>query len=97
MTPVYNTLFKKLKRRGALGVLKSDPSTPDEAVTLESVMDQLVIHGSPAKGADAIMALKEEIGPFGTLLYAGMDWHDRDLARDSMIKLAEKVVPRIGF
>lgn len=93
----YNTLFKKLKRRGALGVFKSDPSLPDETVTLESVMEQLVIHGSPAKVADAIMALKEEIGPFGTLLYAGMDWQDRDLARGSMIKLAEKVVPRIGF
>ena len=93
----YNSLFKKLKRRGALGVFKTDPNMADDAVTLDSVLDRLIIHGSPAKVADGIMALKEEIGPFGTLLYAGMDWQDRDLARGSMIKLAEKVVPRIGF
>lgn len=93
----YNSLFKKLKRRGALGVFKSDPNMPDDAVTLDGVLDKLIIHGSPAKVADGIMALKEEVGEFGTLLYAGMDWQDRDLARGSMIKLAEKVVPKLSF
>jgi alkanesulfonate monooxygenase SsuD/methylene tetrahydromethanopterin reductase-like flavin-dependent oxidoreductase (luciferase family) len=93
----YNSLFKKLKRRGALGVFKSDPKMPDDAVTLSDVCDKLVIHGSPSKVADQIMAFKEEVGPFGTMLYAGMDWVDRDLARGSMIKLAEKVVPLVKF
>ena len=43
----YRSLFGKLKRRGALGVFKSDPKMPDEQVTLEDVIDKLVIHGSP--------------------------------------------------
>jgi alkanesulfonate monooxygenase SsuD/methylene tetrahydromethanopterin reductase-like flavin-dependent oxidoreductase (luciferase family) len=93
----YSSLFKKLKRRGALNVFKIDPNMPDDAVKLEDVLDRLVIHGSPSKVADKLMAFKEEIGPFGTLLYGGMDWVDRDLARGSMIKLAEKVVPKLDF
>ena len=38
-------------------------------------------------------ALREDVGDFETLLYVGIDWQDRDLARNSMIKLAEKVLP----
>jgi alkanesulfonate monooxygenase SsuD/methylene tetrahydromethanopterin reductase-like flavin-dependent oxidoreductase (luciferase family) len=93
----YNTLFKKLKRRGALGVFKSDPKMPDDEVTLESVMDQLVIHGSPQRVADQINELREVTGDFGTLLYAGVDWKDPGLARNSMKLMAEKVQPKVGF
>jgi alkanesulfonate monooxygenase SsuD/methylene tetrahydromethanopterin reductase-like flavin-dependent oxidoreductase (luciferase family) len=89
----YRSLFKKLKRRGALGVFKTDPKMPDDAVTLEQVIDKLVIHGSPAKVADGLHALKQETGEFGTLLYAGVDWTDRKLARNSMTLMAEKVLP----
>ena len=89
----YRSLFNKLKRRGALGVFKTDPKMPDDAVTLEQVIDKLVIHGSPAKVADGLHALKQETGEFGTLLYAGVDWTDRKLARNSMTLMAEKVLP----
>lgn len=95
-THYYASLFKKLKRRGALGVFKEDPSMPDDAVTLDMVCDKLIIHGSPNKVADGIMKLQEETGRFGTLLYAGMDWQDRDLGRGSMIGLAEKVLPQLN-
>ena len=89
----YRSLFNKLKRRGALGVFKSDPKMPDDNVSLEQVMQKLVIHGSPSTVADKLHALKEETGEFGTLLYAGVDWKDRELARNSMILMAEKVLP----
>ena len=89
----YRSLFNKLKRRGALGVFKTDPKMPDDAVTLENVIDQLVIHGSPARVADSLHKLKEVTGEFGTMLYAGVDWTDRSLARNSMRLMAEKVVP----
>lgn len=89
----YRSLFNKLKRRGALGVFKTDPKMPDEAVTLEDVMEKLVIHGSPARVADKLHTLKQETGEFGTLLYAGVDWKDPALARDSMVLMAEKVLP----
>jgi alkanesulfonate monooxygenase SsuD/methylene tetrahydromethanopterin reductase-like flavin-dependent oxidoreductase (luciferase family) len=92
----YRTLFGKLKRRGALGVFKSDPKQSDDSVTLDQVIAKLVIHGSPAKVADQLQALQQETGKFGTLLYAGVDWTDRVLARDSMVLMAEKVLPMMN-
>jgi alkanesulfonate monooxygenase SsuD/methylene tetrahydromethanopterin reductase-like flavin-dependent oxidoreductase (luciferase family) len=92
----YNSLMAKLRRRGALGIFKSDPAMPDSEVTLDMVCDKLVIHGSPRRVADQLLAFQDEVGHFGTLLYAGMDWRDRDLARRSMILLAEQVRPLLG-
>ena len=46
--------------------------------------------------ADEILAFREEVGDFGTLLYAGKDWLDRDLGRRSMMLLAEKVMPKVN-
>lgn len=92
----YRSLMKKLQRRGALGIFKTDPKQPDSEVTLEGVCEKLIIHGSPGKVADGVLALREEIGDFGTLLYGGMDWQDRDLARGSMILSAEQVLPRVN-
>lgn len=92
----YRSLFNKLKRRGALGVFKSDPKMSDDEVTLDSVIEQLVIHGSPERVADKLNTLREETGEFGTLLYAGVDWTDPVLARNSMKLMAEKVIPKVG-
>jgi hypothetical protein len=36
------------------------------------------------------------VGRFGTLLYAGHDWADVGLARESMRLLAEEVLPRVN-
>ena len=93
----YRSLMGKLKRRGApLTLFKNDPNTPDSEVTVESVLENLVIHGSPAKVADQLLAFREQVGDFGTLLYAGMDWQDRELGRNSMVLMAEQVMPRIN-
>jgi hypothetical protein len=43
-----------------------------------------------------LLAFQEEVGTFGTLLYAGKDWKDRELGRQSMILTAEKVMPRVN-
>ena len=92
----YGSLLAKLKRRGALGVFKPDKDMPDTDVTLDMVCEKLVIYGSPQKVADDILAFRDQIGDFGTLLYAGMDWQDKALARRSMTLLAEQVLPRVN-
>ena len=46
--------------------------------------------------ADKILEFREEVGDFGTLLYAGHDWADVDLAKKSMELMAEKVMPKIN-
>ena len=52
--------------------------------------------GTPESVADQLLAFQQEVGSFGTLLYAGKDWKDRELGRQSMILMAEKVMPRIN-
>jgi hypothetical protein len=56
----------------------------------------LIIHGTPESVADQLLSFQDEVGQFGTLLYAGKDWKDRELARQSMILMAEQVMPRIN-
>jgi alkanesulfonate monooxygenase SsuD/methylene tetrahydromethanopterin reductase-like flavin-dependent oxidoreductase (luciferase family) len=60
------------------------------------ICDKLIIYGTPESVADQLLAFQDEVGQFGTLLYAGKDWRDRELGRQSMILMAEKVMPRIN-
>ena len=92
----YSQLFTKLKHNGRIELFKTRRDQPDEEVTLDGICDELIIYGSPQKVADEILAYREQIGDFGTLLYAGKDWLDRDLGRRSMILLAEKVLPQVN-
>ena len=63
---------------------------------LLSVVDQVVIWGTPDKVAEDLLAFREEIGDFGTLLYASHDWTDKHLGQRSMELMAEKVMPAIN-
>jgi alkanesulfonate monooxygenase SsuD/methylene tetrahydromethanopterin reductase-like flavin-dependent oxidoreductase (luciferase family) len=92
----YNNLLTKLKMAGRAEAFKEQRDMPDDAVTLEGVMDKLVIWGSPKKVADELLAFRDQVGDFGTLLYAGKDWLDRELGRRSMVLLAEKVLPALN-
>jgi alkanesulfonate monooxygenase SsuD/methylene tetrahydromethanopterin reductase-like flavin-dependent oxidoreductase (luciferase family) len=60
------------------------------------ICEKLIIHGTPDSVAEQLLSFQDEVGQFGTLLYAGKDWKDRELARRSMILMAEKVMPRIN-
>ncbi len=92
----YSSLGQKLIKNGRAELFKTDRNMPDEAVTLDHICDNLIIWGTPDKVADEILKFREEVGPFGTLYYAGHDWQDRDLARRSMVLLAEKVLPKVN-
>ena len=92
----YSQLLTKLVKNGRIELFKTRRDQPDHEVTLDSVCDQLVIHGSPAKVADELLAFQEQVGDFGTLLYAGKDWADRELGRRSMVLMAEKVMPALN-
>ena len=65
-------------------------------MTLDMICDKLIIYGTPESVADQLRAFQEEVCKFGTLLYAGEDWKDRELGRQSMILMAEKVMPRVN-
>jgi len=45
---------------------------------------------------DEILAMHAEVGDFGELVYAGMDWVDEGLAKRSMELMATEVMPRVN-
>jgi len=92
----YSQLFTKLKMNGRIELFKTRRDQPDDEVTLDSVCDQLITYGTPDKVADELIKYSETVGEFGTLLYAGKDWTDRELGRRSMILMAEKVMPTVN-
>ena len=92
----YRSLFTKLKKNGRIELFKTYRDQPDDEVTLEMICDKLIIYGTPDSVADQILAFQSEVGTFGTLLYAGKDWKDRELGRKSMILTAEKVLPLVN-
>jgi alkanesulfonate monooxygenase SsuD/methylene tetrahydromethanopterin reductase-like flavin-dependent oxidoreductase (luciferase family) len=89
-------LSTKLARGKKLGAFKRDDKMRDEDVALDYIMNDVVIAGSPNKVADAILALYEQAGGFGTLLYCGKNWTDPALGRKSMELMAEKVMPAVN-
>jgi hypothetical protein len=45
---------------------------------------------------EKLLAFREYIGPFGTLLYCGHDWSDARAMRRSMELMAEHVMPAVN-
>jgi alkanesulfonate monooxygenase SsuD/methylene tetrahydromethanopterin reductase-like flavin-dependent oxidoreductase (luciferase family) len=80
--------------RKALFMIKPDVDLPDEATTVDAVKRGMIIAGSPSSVLDQLVALREEIGDFGTLLMAGHDWDRPPLWQRSMELLATRVMPR---
>jgi len=77
-------------------IFKTDAAQPDESITTDYLLDRLVLCGTVNKVVDQILALREEVGDFGELVYAGMDWVDPALARRSMELMATEVMPRVN-
>ena len=92
----YNQIRSKFQRLGRLGVFKMDKDQPDEEITNDYVLDSLVIKGSVNSVVDQILAMREQIGDFGELVYAGLDWVDPKLAKRSMELMATEVMPRVN-
>jgi alkanesulfonate monooxygenase SsuD/methylene tetrahydromethanopterin reductase-like flavin-dependent oxidoreductase (luciferase family) len=92
----YAQLGFKLVRAGRANLFKPDPSLPDSAVTTDSIVEQLVIAGTPGRVTEELLAFREEVGEFGTLLYCGLDWVEPRIARRSMELMAEVVMPDVN-
>ncbi len=80
--------------RKALFMIKPDPDMSDEAATVDVITRAQVIAGDPNRVLEQLVALRDEIGHFGTLLMTGHDWDQPELWRRSMELLARDVMPR---
>jgi alkanesulfonate monooxygenase SsuD/methylene tetrahydromethanopterin reductase-like flavin-dependent oxidoreductase (luciferase family) len=92
----YRQLLAKMTRSKRLFVFKTHRDEPDEAVTLDRVRGECVLRGTVNEVVDQLLALRERIGDFGEIVYAGLDWVDPALARRSMQLMAEEVMPRVN-
>jgi alkanesulfonate monooxygenase SsuD/methylene tetrahydromethanopterin reductase-like flavin-dependent oxidoreductase (luciferase family) len=92
----YEQLYAKVKKRGGQAVFKERADQPDSELTIDYILDRLVLHGSVDRVVDQILALRAEIGDFGELVYAGMDWVDEALTKRSLQLMAEQVMPRVN-
>ncbi len=74
---------------------KLDPSLPDEAVTVDYLMENVWIVGDPTECVEKIHQLYEESGGFGTLLSITTDSDDAGWDHESLRLLMEQVAPRV--
>jgi len=92
----YHQLKTKLTKMNRHVVFKEHKDQSDTEVTLDFVLDLLVIAGTVNRVVDEILAFRERVGDFGELVYAGMDWVDAKLEKRSMQLMAEEVMPRVN-
>ncbi len=92
----WSLLLKKMLLSKRAGIFKEDPAQDDSTLDIEYMLDRLVIWGTPSRVADRILALREEAGDFGEIVYANMDWVDERLARRSIELMATEVMPRVN-
>ena len=92
----YTYMREVLSRVGLLGSLKPRPEMTDEEATVEVITEGSVLYGSPQTFLDKLVGLRDEAGPFGTLLMTGLDWSgpNRAWERESMQLLAREVTPK---
>lgn len=91
----FHVMRTKLAQFGGLPLMGDSPQMESSRLSLAAAVDRLVISGTPEQVAEQIVSFRQRVGPFGTLLYTGHDWVDRDLARRSMELMANEVWPRV--
>ncbi len=67
----------------------------DDGCNLDYFMDEVVIAGDPETVTREIIELREQIGPFGTLVHVAHDWDDRDGWLRSLQLFADEVAPAV--
>jgi alkanesulfonate monooxygenase SsuD/methylene tetrahydromethanopterin reductase-like flavin-dependent oxidoreductase (luciferase family) len=92
----FRQLMAKFFKSGRTALFKEDQAQPDHTITVDYVADRLIWFGGVDRIVDHILSLRDQIGDFGELVYAGMDWLDPALARRSMELMATEVMPRVN-
>lgn len=92
----WNMLLKKMMLSKRHIIFKTNEQQDDRELTDDYMVDRLVLAGTVNHVVEQILKLREEAGPFGEIVYAGMDWVDPQLAKRSMELMATEVMPRVN-
>ena len=92
----FTYLRTAIAKANRLGTIKPRPDMSDEEFTPDVLMEECAIYGSPKTVLDKLVAFRERVGPFGTLLKMGVDWGGASEAweREAMRLLAQEVMPK---
>ena len=93
----YDYLGTLAKRAGLAATMTPREEMDPAQATTEDMIEACVIAGSPRTVLDRLVALREEVGPFGHLLMPGLDWSGVNAAweAETMKRLAEEVMPKL--
>jgi len=81
---------------GSIQATKIDPSRPDDALTVDYMMEHIWIMGDPEECAMRIRTLYEQVGGFGHLLAITQDPDDLAWEIECLQLLKEEVGPRVA-
>ena len=92
----YRQMLTKMMMSKRHVIFKKRVDEDDSHVTMDRLLDELVIAGTVEDVVQQILTLREQVGPFGEIVYAGMDLVDPALGRRSMELMAHEVMPRVN-
>jgi alkanesulfonate monooxygenase SsuD/methylene tetrahydromethanopterin reductase-like flavin-dependent oxidoreductase (luciferase family) len=76
-----------------IAMWKRDDQQADSDCTLDYFMNDVIIAGDPEHVTAQLLELREQVGPFGTLILTAHDWDDRDRWAHSLELFVREVVP----
>jgi alkanesulfonate monooxygenase SsuD/methylene tetrahydromethanopterin reductase-like flavin-dependent oxidoreductase (luciferase family) len=91
----FTYLRTAVAKAGRLDTIKPRPMT-DEEFSPDVLMKECAIYGSPKTVLDKLIAYRDAVGPFGTVLKMGVDWGGASEVweREAMTLLANEVMPK---
>lgn len=96
MAQTYNEYFLPLFRKlGFMDLMKEDETTPDEAITVEYLLNERWVVGDPEHCLKKIREVYDRAGGFGTLLQLTQDWDPPEKGLKSLELFAKHVAPKL--
>jgi alkanesulfonate monooxygenase SsuD/methylene tetrahydromethanopterin reductase-like flavin-dependent oxidoreductase (luciferase family) len=91
----FHYLSSLMKKADVSQIMKGLDQFDDDQLTVDWAIDNIVIAGIPATVAEKLLAVREQVGPFGTIVLTGLDWDDKALWQRSMALMANEVMPKL--
>jgi len=88
--------LRMLPKARLLDLVKADPDMPDSDVSVEYLLDNVWVVGSPDEVARQLREIHELVGGFGVLLTMGHEWEPRDQWLHSHELLVNEVIPALS-
>ena len=96
MARTFNEYFFPLFRRmGMMELMKPEESMPDEAITVDYLLENRWVVGDPDHCARQIRDVYDAVGGFGTLLQLTQDWDPPEKGWKSMELFSKHVMPQL--